>query len=72
MNKEKLLNESDKYKIVYKAKTSPGHMILLNPKVDSAREEQIRNTFLSLNSLDKNSVVLKAIDGYYIQEKIGR
>jgi len=61
---EKLLNESDNYKIVYKAKTSPGHMILLNPKIDSSKEEQIRNTFLSLNSLDKNSVVLKAIDGY--------
>lgn len=61
---EKLLNESDKYKIVYKAKTSPGHMILLNPKVDSAREEQIRNVFLSINGLDKNSVVLRAIDGH--------
>jgi ABC-type phosphate/phosphonate transport system substrate-binding protein len=61
---EKLLNESDKYKIVYKAKTSPGHMILLNPKVDSAREEQIRNVFLSINGLDKNSVGLRSIDGH--------
>lgn len=61
---EKLLNESDNYKIVYKGKTSPGHMILLNPKVDSAREEQIRNVFLSINGLDKNSIVLKAIDGH--------
>lgn len=61
---DKLLAESDKYKIIYKAQSIPGHMIVLNPKVDSAREEQIRNTFLSLNTLDKKSVVLKAIDGH--------
>ena len=61
---EKLLAESDKYKIVYKGQSVPGHMIVLNPKVDSVREEQIRSVFLSLNSLDKKSVVLKAIDGH--------
>lgn len=61
---EKLLAESDKYKIVYKGQSVPGHMIILNPKVDSVREEQIRSVFLSLNSLDKKSVVLKAIDGH--------
>lgn len=61
---EKLLAESDKYKIIYKGQTIPGHMIVLNPKVDSAREEQIRSAFLSLNTLDKKSIVLKAIDGH--------
>ena len=60
---EKLITEGDKYKIVYKAQASPGHMVLLNPKVDSAKEEQFRNIFLSLNNLDKNSIALKAIDG---------
>lgn len=61
---EKLITEGDKYKIVYKAQASPGHMVLLNPKVDSAKEEQFRNIFLSLNNLDKNSIALKAIDGH--------
>lgn len=61
---EKLLTESDKYKIVYKAQASPGHMVLVNPKVDSAKEEQLRNAFLSLNNVAVNSVALKAIDGH--------
>lgn len=69
---DKLLSESDKYKVVYKAQTAPGHMVLINPKVDSAKEEQIRNAFLSLNNLDKNSVVLKAIDGHKAGNEVFR
>lgn len=61
---EKLVAESDKYKIVYKGNSIPGHMIVLSPKVDQQKEEQIRNAFLSLNALDKNSVILKAIEGH--------
>ena len=61
---DKLLKESDKYKVIYKAQTSPGHMILINPKIEASKIEQIKNTFLSLNNLDKNSIVIKGIDGH--------
>lgn len=61
---EKLMAESDKYKVVYKGQVSPGHMVLLNPKVDANKEEQFKNIFLSFNNLDKNSVALKSIEGH--------
>lgn len=67
---EKLMSESDKYKIVYKGQVSPGHMVLLNPKLDANKEEQFRNTFLSLNNLDKNSIALKAIEGHKVGKEV--
>lgn len=67
---DKLLKENNKYKVVYKGQSAPGDMVLINPKVDSTKEEQIRNIFLSLNNLDKNSVVLKAIDGHTLDSDV--
>lgn len=63
---EKLINESDKYKIVYKGQSSPGNIILINPKVEISREDQLKNIFLSLNNIEKNSNVLKAIDSHRV------
>lgn len=63
---EKLINESDKYKIVYKGQSSPGNIILINPKVEISREDQLKNIFLSLNNIEKNSNILKAIDSHRI------
>lgn len=61
---DKLLKEPDQYKVVYKGQASPGHIIFINPKIDSNKEEQIKNAFLSINYLDKKAAALKAIDGH--------
>lgn len=51
------------YKIVYKAPSVLGGVLLASPNFDNAKLEVVRRAFKGLDNLDRTDPVLKAIDG---------
>lgn len=61
---KKIMDSSpNQYKIVYKANSVLGAVLLASPNFDNSKLESVRSAFKSLDNLDSTDPVLKAIDG---------
>ena len=67
----RLMKDSpDKYKIVYKPKVMPGHVVYASPAVSADGIELLRNSFLALNPENPTyNKILSGLDGYQQNDK---